>query len=52
MLHLGIPRSSVTYVHGAPVINHCNSHLSVILPCGNRKIAHTYYITIPFTAML
>jgi len=52
MLHLGVPQSNVTYVHGAPDINDCNSHLSVILPCDNRKITHTYYITILSTATL
>jgi len=52
MSHLGLPQSNVTYVHGAPDINDCNSHLSVILPCCSRKIARTHYITILFTAML
>jgi len=52
MLHVGVPQSNVTYVHGAPDINDCNPHLSVILPCGIRKIAHTYYNTTLFTAML
>ena len=42
MLHLGVPQSSVTYVHGASDINDFNSHLSVILPYGNRGLrTHT-----------